>query len=144
MKRLLILFGLFLPVCAIATDMCARDDTMVLVFDAHVAGSGGTLNESEWTWVASYAYGRIQGEATCISSQEYQNANIQSGLSGTDANGNPRGSCFCKMLHPVMSGWVGTSAWDTDGCIRNCRFSCGQSAGSNLQFRQKMFNLIGV
>ena len=144
MKRLLILFGLFLPVCAIATDMCARDDVMVLVFDPIVTGGGGVLNQSEWSWVTSYAYGRIQGEAACVSVQEREEGNIQAGLSGTDANGNPRGSCFCKMLHPVMSGWVGTSAWDTDGCIRNCVYSCGQYAGNNLQFRQAMFKSIGV
>lgn len=144
MRKIFVLLTLMTPMFAFATDMCARDDTMVLVFDAHVAGSGQTLNKSEWTWVASYAYGRIQGEATCISSQEYQNANIQSGLSGTDVNGNPRGMCFCKMTHPVVSGWVGTSAWGTDGCILNCVYSCGQSGGSNIDFRQKMFNLIGV
>lgn len=144
MRKIIFLIALVLPICAYATDMCARDDTMVLVFDSNVGGAGSTLNQVEWSWVASYTYGRIQGESTCISTQEKQNGDIQPGLSGTDANGNPRGSCFCKMTHPVVSGWVETQAWGMDGCVLNCVYSCGQAAGSNINVRQRLFDSVGL
>lgn len=144
MRKIIFLIALVLPICAYATDMCARDDTMVLVLDSKVGGSGSTLNKDEWSWVALYTYGRIQGESTCVSTQEKQNGDIQPGLSGTDANGNPRGSCFCKMTHPVVSGWVGTQAWGMDGCVLNCVYSCGQAAGTNINFRQLLFDTVGL
>ena len=117
-----------LPICANATDMCARDDTMVLVFDKDIGGSGSGSNATEWTWWVNFAYGRIAGDATCLSAAEglgrtsgqgayygtgdYSKTFIEaeSGLKGTDSDGNDRKYCWCKMTHPVSSRWVFTRA----------------------------------
>ena len=113
-----------LPIYANATDMCARDDTMVLVFDKDIGGSGYGNNATEWTWWTSFAYGRIAGDATCLSVKEglgrtgtmgayygtgdYSKTfiEVEPGLKGTDSDGNDRKYCWCKMTHPVSSRWV--------------------------------------
>ena len=165
MKVFLFLCCLLVPFCASATDMCARDDTMVLVFDPQVNGSGSG-NTVEWTWFTVFPYGRVAGEATCLSKDEglgrttgqgayygegdYAKSFIDAtaGLKGLDNNGNERMYCWCRMTHPVLSKWVYNISYSTaDKCKSDCVNHCGKnvpSFGQTLNLRVGAFNSIGL
>jgi hypothetical protein len=130
-------------VVANATDMCARNDTMVFVFDKEVNGTSNGGNAIEWTWWASFEYGRVSGDATCLSATEglgrttglgayygtgeYANTfiDVEPGLHGTDSDGNERKYCWCKMTHPFSSRWVFFNAFaSASSCVSNCARDC--------------------
>ena len=145
MKRFFYMFLMLCPLCAFATDMCARDDTMVLVFDTAISRTTGINNSIEKTWTEKFSYGTFSGEATCLSAAEglgrttgqgayygtgeYANTLItaETGLSGLDANENERKYCWCRMTHPFLTPWVfnrdmGNSCAD-GGCPSICAYS---------------------
>ena len=152
-----------LPIYANATDMCARDDTMVLVFDKDIGGSGSGNNATEWTWWVNFAYGRIAGDATCLSVKEglgrtsgrgayygtgdYSKTFIEAepGLKGTDSDGNDRKYCWCKMTHPVSSRWVFRNAIaDSSTCASFCASGCGDYVRNNSALRGGVFGSVGI
>ena len=163
MKRFFIIIFALLPIYANATDMCARDDTMVLVFDKDVGGSGYGSDATEWTWWTSVPYGRIAGDATCLSVKEglgrtsgqgayygtgdYSKTFIEaeSGLKGTDSDGNDRKYCWCKMTHPVSSRWVFAYAFaDSSACASSCASYCGYLVHNNSAVRGGVFGSVGI
>ena len=145
-----------------ATDMCARDNVMVLVFDPQVIATGSGMNTAEWSWWVQFPYGRITGEATCLSETEglgrksgmgsyygtgdYSSTFISaaSGLSGVDTDGAPRSYCWCKMTHPAVSHWV----FD-EGIGSNCASVCTSYCANHLRsahypnFKKGLFESIG-
>ena len=152
-----------LPIYANATDMCARDDTMVLVFDKDIGGSGYGNNATEWTWWTSFAYGRIAGDATCLSVKEglgrtgtmgayygtgdYSKTfiEVEPGLKGTDSDGNDRKYCWCKMTHPVSSRWVFSYARDdSSACASDCAANCGSRVHYYSAMRGGVFGSVGI
>ena len=153
-----------LPIYANATDMCARDDTMVLVFDKDIGGSGYGNNATEWTWWTSFAYGRIAGDATCLSVKEglgrtgtmgayygtgdYSKTfiEVEPGLKGTDSDGNDRKYCWCKMTHPVSSRWVFSDRAyaDSSSCASDCAASCGNRVRNYSALRGGVFGSVGI
>lgn len=165
MKKFLLLCCLFVPFCASATDMCARDDVMIMVFDPNVSGTGNS-NALDWTWHTNFAYGRVAGDATCLSKDEglgrtsgqgeyygvddYANSFIDAvtGLHGLDNNGNARLYCWCRMTHPVLSKWVYNISYSTaDKCKSDCVNHCGRnvpSFGQTLNLRVGAFSSIGL
>ena len=162
MKKILFLTFLILPICALATDMCARDDTMVFVFDPVPGHTGNGGIPTEWTWWVSFSYGRIAGDATCLSlseslgqtaqgayygTGEYANTFISAepGLSGTDINGNERKYCWYRMAHPVLSRWVLVFSYkDSATCISKCVVDSGANVGIYMQSRQGLFDSVGL
>ena len=163
MKR--ILMGIILcvlPMVAGATDMCARDDIMVMVFDPQVAGTNNGVNAAEWSWWTAFPYGRIAGEATCLSKTEalgqtergayygtgtYASTFItaDSGLSGTDDAGEERKYCWCKMTHPAVSRWVYNNATSSVSvCASGCASYCGAYARNYAGLRVGLFGSIGL
>lgn len=163
MKRFFVIIFALLPIYANATDMCARDDTMVLVFDKVIEGSGHGGNATEWIWWVNFAYGRIAGEATCLSAAEglgrtsgqgayygtgdYSKAFIEAepGLKGTDSDGNDRKYCWCKMSHPVSSRWVFSNAYaDLSACASGCAAVCSFNVRTYSAMRGGMFNSVGL
>ncbi len=163
MKRFFVIIFALLPIYANATDMCARDDTMVLVFDKDIRGSGSGYNATEWTWWVNFPYGRIAGEATCLSAAEglgrtsglgayygtgdYSKTfiEVEPGLKGTDSDGNDRKYCWCKMTHPVSSRWgFNVASADSSLCASHCAFYCGSYVNSDSAVRGGMFNSVGL
>ena len=163
MKR--ILMGVILcvlPMVACATDMCARDDIMVMVFDPQVTGTGHGSNAAEWSWWAAFPYGRIAGEATCLSKTEGLGQTTQgkyygtgtyastfitadSGLSGTDDAGEERKYCWCKMTYPAVSRWVFSYATGSaSACASNCAAGCGADVRRYAAMRVGVFGSIGL
>ena len=151
------------PIFANATDMCARDNVMVLAFDPQVAGTNAGNNAAEWSWWTQFPYGRIAGEATCLSAAEglgrtsgqgayygtgeYASTfiTVDSGLSGVDANGAERKYCWCKMTHPAASRWVFDEAMGTY-CAGACASYCSLHlmSGSYPAFKKGFFKTIGM
>ena len=127
-KSLFVMLACAISVGAIAQTMCVRDKSLVISLDKNVGGTGYGGNASEMIWWTDFPYGRIYGEATCLSAaeglgrttgmgayygvEEYATTPItaEAGLSGTDANGNDRKYCWCRATHPVSSRWVFGSA----------------------------------
>ena len=150
-----------MPLCAIATDMCARDDTMVLIFDPQVKGNAQGNNGAEWRWWTEFPYGRVAGEATCLSAaeglgrttgqgvyygiDEYANTFItaDAGLNGLDADGNERKYCWCKMTHPVSSRWVfHENSSSASSCVNNCVRACSYGLLNGVALRKGVFGSI--
>ena len=127
MKKIVLILCLFVTLPTIATEMCARNDTIVIPLDSNVGGTSNGNNAAEATWWAIFSYGRIYGLSTCLSAAEggkpsgsmgvYTNDKGQmlpqdealAGRTGKDADGNDRGYCWCKMTHPAYSRWVFSS-----------------------------------
>ena len=150
-------------VVANATDMCARNDTMVFVFDKDVNGTSDGNNATEWTWWTSFAYGRVSGDATCLSAAEglgrttgqgayygtgeYANTfiDVEPGLHGTDSDGNERKYCWCKMTHPFSSRWVFSRAYaSASDCVSDCARYCGTNVQINAALRGGVFGSVGI
>ena len=150
-------------VVANATDMCARNDTMVFVFDKDVKGTDAGYNTTEWTWWTSFAYGRVSGDATCLSAAEglgrttgqgayygtgeYANTfiDVEPGLHGTDSDGNERKYCWCKMTHPFSSRWVFSFARaSASDCVSDCARYCGTNVQINAALRGGVFGSVGI
>ena len=153
------------PIFANATDMCARDNVMVLAFDPQVKGTSAGNNAAEQSWWTQFPYGRIAGEATCLSAAEglgrtsgsgayygtgeYSSTFItaDSGLSGVDANGAERKYCWCKMTHPAVSRWVCNQmrSYTVTTCQSTCVSDCGQQSIYNSDgFRKGIFGTVGI
>ena len=162
MKKILMIVALCVPFCAFATDMCARDDIMIMVFDPMVNGTDSGNNAAEWTWWASFAYGRVAGDATCLSAAEglgrtsgqgayygtgdYANTFItaDAGLNGVDADGAERKYCWCKMTHPASSRWVFNNAFASASACVACSSSCVNYFHGTPAVRRGVFGSVGL
>ncbi|MBR5625841.1 MAG: hypothetical protein IKW67_03625 [Alphaproteobacteria bacterium] len=144
-----------------ATDMCARDDVMVLAFDPMVNATSTGSYAPEWSWWVQFPYGRIAGEATCLSAAEalgrtsgfgayygtgeYSSTfiTVESGLSGVDADGAERKYCWCKMTHPAVSRWV----FGAYSGLSNCATACPAACSGRIQtdrLHKYIFETIGM
>ena len=161
-KVLLILFCLCVCGYSYATTMCARNDTVVVSLDSQTSGTGNGNDAIEWTWFSTFSYGRVSGEATCLSAAEglgrtgamgayygtgeYSSTFIDTvkGLQDYDADGAERRYCWCKMTHPAVSRWVfyydGGSA---SNCASNCADGCGNGVRRRADLRSGVFGSVG-
>ena len=145
MKKVLIVgLMLLMPCVGGALTMCVRDDSLVVSLDQSIGGSGNGHNAAEMLWWTDFSYGRIYGEATCLSEAEggkpsgsqgvITNSNgeklsqdIPAGLKNKDADGNDRGYCWCRMTHPASSRWVFSNSYSASNCASTCADLCGSS-----------------
>ena len=134
------------PMFANATDMCARDNVTVLAFDPQINCTSSGSNAAEWSWWGQFPYGRLAGDATCVSQTEVNQKQFSPGLSGVDANGENRTLCYCRITHPVVSGWI--HRYKTTSCASQCYSLCSDMSGTSLcktpSIRTALFNSIGV
>ena len=73
MKKIFIILCCFGILSAHATEMCARDDTVVIPLDATINPTVNvttTYNPTEWLWWMVFDYGTIYGAAACVSDKE--------------------------------------------------------------------------
>ena len=161
MKKIVLILCLFMTIPVMATEMCARNDTIVIPLDSNVGGTSNGNNAAEATWWAIFSYGRIYGLSTCLSAAEggkpsgsmgvYTNDKGQmlpqdealAGRTGQDADGNDRGYCWCKMTHPAYSRWVFVSSYSASRCASNCARDCGSSARNGAALRSGLFGSVG-
>ena len=110
-KIFLILCGILFTTNLYATQMCARRDTTVVPLDSVVDGKTYANYPREWMWMTGFSYGNVYGVSTCLSENEVatllpSDDDDLMGRSGTDADGNIRNKCYCKINHPMSSLWV--------------------------------------
>lgn len=161
MKQILFMCCLFIPFCAFATDMCARDDTMVFILDPIHNGTGDHANSHEWMWWNFFPYGYVSGQATCLSlkealgqttcgayrgKDEYANAFItaESGMYGTDIDGSPRRYCWFRLTHPFLSHWTYNTDYGTaENCKSKCSSNWSDTFNKNPSFRKGLYDSVG-
>ncbi len=116
MKKVMAILMMVMTVPAFATTMCAVDDSVAVVLDPTIGGSGYTYDNTAGTWKTTFSYGYVSGISACL------NSNKGKGMGGWVANltdVNPDGEektvvgsekygryCWCKATHPVASRWV--------------------------------------
>ena len=161
MKKIVLILSIFVTIPTFATEMCARNDTVVIPLDSNVNGTSNGNNAAEATWWAIFNYGRIYGLATCLSAAEggkpsgsmgvYTNADGKmlpqdealAGRTGKDADGNDRGYCWCKMTHPASSRWVFRNSDSASSCASACANDCAIYARSRAALRSGLFGSVG-
>ena len=155
MKKIIIVLGCFITFGVGATEMCARNDTIVVPLDATVPGTGNGYNTVEWMWWATFEYGKIYGTATCLSKAEVaellpSDDDELLGRSGKDATAEKegtadnRGECYCKLTHPMSSRWVFFYSYSASYCAFNCALNCANSAPSAVGLRSGLFGSVGA
>ena len=161
MKRALIIgLMIFVPCVGGALTMCVRDSSLVVSLDQSIGGTTYGNNASEMLWWTEFSYGRIYGEATCLSEAEggkpsggqgvitnsngeMLSQNIPAGLKNKDAEGNDRGYCWCKMTHPAYSRWVFFYSYSASSCASFCAYNCGAYAQDRAALRSGLFGSVG-
>ena len=106
-KSIILLIGMFISFPTIATEMCARNNMIVIPLDSNVGGSGNSYNQKEMVWSATFPYGMISGEATCLSAAE---GGKPSGTMGVYINSTvPVGTLatygFTALILEVTNNW---------------------------------------
>ena len=163
MKKVFFLLFTVLPVVATARTMCVRDNSLVISLDSSISGTSSAYDQEEWVFWTDFSYGRIYGEGTCLSANESLGQTVQGsyygagdyvntiitaepGMYGTDADGNARTSCWCRITHPVQSLWVYRNT--ESGCKQYCTQYCGDFLKSNMghstKVRAAVFKSIGI
>ena len=128
-----------------ATEMCARNDTVVIPLDASVGvkTTGNNANEFIW-WVTFEGEYKIYGVRTMLSAAEGKpDTNTSAGLIGEDANGNSRTVCWCRMTHPMKSGWFRGYANSTSQCCTHILAPGYAGPAVSLATIKSMFDSIG-
>lgn len=154
MKKILISFLMCMLVLPVyATKMCAANDTVVVVLDPSVAGTGYTYDNVLGTWTTTFPYGKVSGTSACLSSAYGKSGGGWiANLTDVDAQGVERPViggerhgqyCWCKMTHPAASRWV----FDGDGgsasyCASYCTHSCGNRAQYYSWLRVGLFGSV--
>ena len=160
-KVIYLLVGVLLSLPSVATEMCARNDTIVIPLDSNVGGSSAGYSAAEATWWAIFNYGRIYGVSTCLSAAEggkpsgsmgvitndkgqmLPDDEALAGRTGKDADGNARGYCWCKMTHPASSRWVFVHSGSASFCASYCTNYCGNYASNGADLRSALFRSVG-
>ena len=162
MKQILItMICVLAPCVGGALTMCVRDSSLVVSLDQSIGGSNYSHNASEMLWWTEFSYGRIYGEATCLSEAEggkpsgsmgsYTNSDGKmlpqdealAGRTGKDPDGNDRGYCWCKMTHPASSRWVFHRSASASNCASSCANYCGDYAQNYAALRSGLFGSVG-
>ena len=155
MKKIIIVLCCFITFGVGATEMCARNDTIVVPLDATVPGTGYGYNAVEWMWWATFEYGKIYGTATCLSKAEVaellpSDDDELLGRSGKDAAAQESGGadnrtqCYCKLTHPMSSRWVSHNSNSASGCAFYCVSSCAVNARDKVGLRSGLFGSVGA
>ena len=167
MKKILAILICTLTLRAQATEMCARDDTVVVPLDATI---GTTVNQKahspvEWIWWADFDYGRVYGNATCLSMSEIRELENKPDLGvypnslttgddkllgrydwyNNDSSNvsNERKACYCKLSHPMDSLWTYYRAVNVSICKTGCSNECAMAVQADFGFRSRLYDSIG-
>lgn len=138
-----------MTVNAWATEMCARNDTIVIPLDAKIiADDRADINTFETLWRASFEYGYLYGTAACLSKKEimmynngniptintpiktsadellgaygyYMNADTDPAIPDSEKPEYKRTYCIGKITHPVSTMWIYVGQVE-ENCINSC------------------------
>ena len=127
-----------------ATDMCIKDDALMVVLDTQINGTALANNATGKTWSTRFPYGIVSGIGGC-----YSNVGATQGMVATDQTNISAYSsgtyCYCKMLRPIESAWVysGSLNFNND-CATNCASYCASHAASAVALRRGLFGSVGI
>ena len=98
MKKIFIILLCMITLNVNATEMCARDDTVVIPLDATITGDSYSTNPVEWIWWVNFSYGAIYGGAACVSKKEIMM------YSDWKGSGNPTSGLFLNTSSDELIG----------------------------------------
>lgn len=142
-------------------DTGTYDIGLEICVNASLNGTSSGFDKSGWTWWTDFTYGRIRGEATCLSAAEglgrtdgrgsyYGTGNYSrtyidaiAGLKNYDANGGARRYCWCKMTYPATSRWVFRMDNESvSGCADGCANGCSVNIRAWTDIRAGLFESV--
>lgn len=147
-----------------ATEMCARNDTVVIPLDANsITNATHTAYSDESVWKVKFNNNyTIYGYSTCLSEAEggkpdsgtmYKNSfgktlgddDLLMGKIGKDKNGNSRIYCWCQLIHPVKTLWVHMPiVMSTQQCPSSCAAQCSYGYSHRVQFLNTLYKSVGL
>ena len=143
MKRVIyLLIAGLLSLPAVATTMCALEDTTAVILDPSIVGTGRGKYDEKFTWSVTFKYGTIYGVAACLSVNGGNQGTINPDL---DAGGSEQEGkyCWCKMTHPASSRWMFGSSYSASNCMSECIVNCGVLVRDSFAIRSVLFGSIG-
>ena len=159
MKKIILLL-IFFTTGAFATEMCARNDTVVVVLDAATGAKSHRHYEAlDFTYSVFFEYGIVHGVTACLTEKEVKSLhptgattglldsreNNLWGLYGEDTDPEPRVYCTCKITHPVSSKWyVLNKQGGAKSCREMCPTLCVTQLRDNYLWRENMYQSIGI
>ena len=162
MKKIILLLMLF-TTGAFATEMCARNDTVVVVLDAAELQTGSGYNSIDMLTFSVFEYGRVTVGYACLTEKEIKSYSYSYtgnlgqgmlldtreynlwGLYGEDTDPEPRIFCACKVMHPVSSKWfVRRNLATASTCRSSCYVTCMDLFRDSHIARETMYKSIGI
>lgn len=161
MKKIILLLILF-TTGAFATEMCARNDTVVVVLDAAEPRTGSGGNSVDMIHFSDFEYGRVTVGYACLTEKEINSYPYTGtfrdqgllldtreyslwGLYGEDTDSELRKYCACKIIHPVSSKWfVRRDLGSASNCRSNCQTTCHDLFRDSHIARETMYKSIGI
>lgn len=170
MKKVL---SILLCVCSLnanATEMCARDDTVVISLDATVGPTKGIFyNNIEGLVGMNFSYGTLVYATGCFSMNEIRKIQGDENLknnpdiletsdedlignsgwyNGDESNpDNERKYCYHQLIHPMLSKWVKPVVSSNFNSELDCYMMCTPGIYNDgvkyLKTRQMMYDSIG-
>ena len=156
-----------------ATEMCARNDTVVIPLDATINQNAFYADAKEWLWWAVYEYGTIYGNGACLSKKEimmysdwngsgnfpgvlntssdelvglsgyYMNADTNPDIPDSEKSDYERRFVYVKLTHPMSSNWTYLYGYNSASVCLSSIF--GNSFQFNgFDFKKRLFNSIGT
>ena len=101
MKKIFIILLCMITLNVSATEMCARNDTVVIPLDATIGYNGFGNNATEWLWWLTYSYGVLYGSGTCLSKKEVMM------YSDWNGSGNPTAGLALNIASDELLGLSG-------------------------------------
>ena len=144
-KYIIAVLLLFIPCVTYALTMCARDNSLVVALNSSENGINYFTDPNEWIWYANFDYGRILGEATCLSWNEVSllSQDTPKALRGVDAGNSTRLNCYCRITHPALSNWHLLESITGNECSAYCLSRCAVYFVQRSALRSSLFNAIG-
>jgi hypothetical protein len=170
MKKIFIILCCFGILSAHATEMCARDDTVVISLDATVSPTKGIFNSNiEGLVGMNFSYGTLVYATGCFSINEIRKIQGDESLktqpdiletsdedlignsgwyNGDESNpDNERIYCYHQLIHPMLSKWVRpvvSAKFNNElACYMQCTPGIYNDGVKYLQTRQMMYDTIG-
>ena len=173
MKKVLAILICTLTLNAHATEMCARDDTVVVPLDATIEPTGTAYsNNTEMIFAKRFSYGNLVFASGCFSVNEVRNIQNDPNITAntlpyellttnemyTANNGwyngdendpeNARNYCYHQLTHPMLSRWWAVYNERGFATPKQCMDACMNKGVGNIMStvarRRDLFDSIGL
>jgi hypothetical protein len=150
-NKIILLFCAMIISPAYSLDMCAENNSVVVVLDPSINLSSSSGHNNTATFKVVGSYGTLTGVSACLSFSGSGVYTANNGLlmdngdvvTGGEQNGQ---YCWCQITHPVKTLWFYYGYWTSGGlstCLANCANSCGLDVKGTSSKRATVFNTVG-